>query len=62
MNDPASAATRETLRRMGHGIDPKPARQGDAHSIGLDPNGQGYLGVADPRRAEGRPAIRDAGP
>jgi gamma-glutamyltranspeptidase/glutathione hydrolase len=50
VNDPASAATLDALRRMGHAIDANPARQGDAHSIGVDPAGNGYLGVADPRR------------
>jgi gamma-glutamyltranspeptidase/glutathione hydrolase len=50
VNDPVSAAALDALRRMGHEIADKPARQGDAHSIGIDPAGQGYLGVADPRR------------
>jgi gamma-glutamyltranspeptidase/glutathione hydrolase len=48
--DPQSKATLDALRAMGHAIDPKPANQGDAHSIGLDASGKGYLGVADPRR------------
>jgi gamma-glutamyltranspeptidase / glutathione hydrolase len=50
-NEPAGAATLDALRRMGHEIDPKPARQGDAHSIGVHPADNGYLGIADPRRA-----------
>jgi gamma-glutamyltranspeptidase/glutathione hydrolase len=49
-DDPTSAATLDALRRTGHEIAEKPARQGDAHSIGLGPGGKGYLGVADPRR------------
>jgi gamma-glutamyltranspeptidase/glutathione hydrolase len=38
------------LREMGHVIDPKPARQGDAHSIAVTPAGD-YVGVADKRRS-----------
>ncbi|HEY7270857.1 MAG TPA: gamma-glutamyltransferase, partial [Dehalococcoidia bacterium] len=38
------------LRDMGHIIDRKPARQGDAHSISVDPRRGVYEGVADRRR------------
>jgi gamma-glutamyltranspeptidase/glutathione hydrolase len=44
------AAVLENLRAMGHTIDPKPAVQGDAHSIGVDPRTGKYHGSADPRR------------
>jgi gamma-glutamyltranspeptidase/glutathione hydrolase len=43
----------DTLRKlgdMGHVIDRKPARQGDAHSIRVDPRRGVYEGVADRRR------------
>ncbi len=43
------SASLEQLRRMGHYIDPKPARQGDAHSIFVEGNGV-IIGVADKRR------------
>jgi gamma-glutamyltranspeptidase/glutathione hydrolase len=38
------------LRDMGHVIDRKPVRQGDAHSIRVDPHSGAYQGVADCRR------------
>ncbi|HEY7309482.1 MAG TPA: gamma-glutamyltransferase [Gemmataceae bacterium] len=38
------------LRDMGHVIESKPARQGDAHSIRVDPRSGLYQGVADRRR------------
>jgi gamma-glutamyltranspeptidase/glutathione hydrolase len=38
------------LRDMGHVIDRKPARQGDAHSLRVDPRSGVYEGVADRRR------------
>jgi gamma-glutamyltranspeptidase/glutathione hydrolase len=39
----------EQLERMGHYIDRKPARQGDAHSIFVEGDGR-IVGVADKRR------------
>ena len=47
----------EQLRAMGHSINPKPSRQGDAHSIFIDQEKGMRLGVADKRRdgwAEGQ--------
>ncbi len=38
------------LREMGHTIERKAARQGDAHSIRVDPGSGRYQGVADRRR------------
>jgi gamma-glutamyltranspeptidase/glutathione hydrolase len=38
------------LRDMGHVIDRKPGRQGDAHSIRVDPRSGIYEGIADRRR------------
>ena len=38
------------LRRMGHVINPLPAGQGDAHTIGFDEKTGRYQGVADRRR------------
>ncbi len=43
------SAALEELGRMGHYIDPQPARQGDAHSIFVEPDGR-IVGVADQRR------------
>jgi gamma-glutamyltranspeptidase/glutathione hydrolase len=40
----------EKLRHMGHVIDRKPARQGDAHSLRVNPRNGTYEGVADRRR------------
>jgi gamma-glutamyltranspeptidase len=40
----------QKLRDMGHVIDRKPARQGDAHSLRVDPRSGVYEGVADRRR------------
>jgi gamma-glutamyltranspeptidase/glutathione hydrolase len=37
------------LRKLGHTIAEKPAKQGDAHSIFIDPDGTKH-GIADPRR------------
>jgi gamma-glutamyltranspeptidase/glutathione hydrolase len=44
------SAMLDKLRALGHVIDPKPARQGDAHSIGVDPQTGAYHGSADLRR------------
>jgi gamma-glutamyltranspeptidase/glutathione hydrolase len=44
------AAALDALRALGHTIDPRPARQGDAHSIGVDPKTGVYRGSADQRR------------
>jgi gamma-glutamyltranspeptidase/glutathione hydrolase len=41
----------DTLRAMGHTIDPTPRRQGDAHSIFYDPSTKSWIGVADRRRS-----------
>ena len=41
----------EKLRTMGHKIDTKPTRQGDAHSIRVDPKTGHYEGAADQRRS-----------
>jgi gamma-glutamyltranspeptidase / glutathione hydrolase len=38
------------LRAMGHTIEREPARQGDAHSLRVDPRSGLYQGVADRRR------------
>jgi len=38
------------LREMGHTIERRPVRQGDAHSIRVDPRRGIYQGVADRRR------------
>ena len=43
------AAAIESLKRMGHAIGSRPARQGDAHTIWLDPPTGEYIGVADQR-------------
>ncbi len=40
----------EQLRAMGHSINPKPSRQGDAHSIFIDQENGVRWGVADKRR------------
>ena len=39
----------DKLRTMGHHIDTKPTRQGDAHSIRVDPKTGHYEGAADKR-------------
>jgi gamma-glutamyltranspeptidase/glutathione hydrolase len=41
----------EKLRALGHAVDRKPAAQGDAHSIRVDPRTGLREGVADRRRA-----------
>jgi len=46
------SATLEQLRNMGHYVDPKPARQGDAQSIFVESDGR-IIGVADKRRGGG---------
>jgi gamma-glutamyltranspeptidase/glutathione hydrolase len=40
----------QALPEMGHTIDPKPTRQGDAHSIAVTSDGR-YAGAADKRRS-----------
>lgn len=45
-------STLEQLERMGHKIDESAARQGDAHSISIDPAKRTVTGVAD-RRLDG---------
>jgi gamma-glutamyltranspeptidase/glutathione hydrolase len=44
------AAALQRLRAMGHAIESRPARQGDAHSIWVDPRSGTIHGVADRRR------------
>lgn len=44
-------ATLEKLSALGHKIDGRPARQGDAHSIRVDPKTREYEGTADKRRS-----------
>lgn len=46
---PEYAECVEQLRRMGHQLAPKPGKQGDAHSIWVDPATGRYVGAADPR-------------
>lgn len=48
---PEYAQCIEQLRRMGHEFNPKPGKQGDAHSIWIDPKTGRYTGAADPRVA-----------
>jgi len=40
----------EKLKAMGHEINAEPQKQGDAHSIAVDPKTGRYLGAADQRR------------
>jgi gamma-glutamyltranspeptidase / glutathione hydrolase len=40
----------EALRKMGHTVDAKPAQQGDAHSIFVEPRTGKFVGEADRRR------------
>jgi gamma-glutamyltranspeptidase / glutathione hydrolase len=49
------ARTIERLREMGHAVADKPARQGDAHSIRIDPKTDEIVGAAD-RRVNGSAA------
>jgi gamma-glutamyltranspeptidase/glutathione hydrolase len=44
------AAAVKALQAMGHRLAPKPLRQGDAHSIRIDPGTGVYQGAADTRR------------
>jgi gamma-glutamyltranspeptidase/glutathione hydrolase len=44
------AETVAALRKMGHDIDAKAVKQGDAHSIFVEPRTGKYLGEADRRR------------
>jgi gamma-glutamyltranspeptidase/glutathione hydrolase len=46
------SATVEQLGRMGHYVDPKPARQGDVHAIFVESDGR-IIGVADKRHGGG---------
>ncbi len=43
--------TLDKLRAMGHTFQDKPSRQGDAHTIWIDPASGEYVGVADWRRS-----------
>jgi len=43
-------ATLDQLRSMGHTFAARPAKQGDAHSIRIDPGAGRLEGVADQRR------------
>ena len=52
---PEYAQTVEQLRSMGHQFDEKARRQGDAHSIGVDPSTGRFLGAAD-KRSDGKAA------
>jgi gamma-glutamyltranspeptidase/glutathione hydrolase len=52
---PEYKETVERLKQMGHAIDPKPANQGDAHSIGWGPQTGNYAGAAD-KRIDGKAA------
>ncbi|MFV2067607.1 MAG: gamma-glutamyltransferase [Pirellulales bacterium] len=47
--DPRFRTLVEQLRQMGHEIEDRPRRQGDAHSIWVDPGTGKAYGVADPR-------------
>jgi gamma-glutamyltranspeptidase / glutathione hydrolase len=53
--DPAYAREIEKLKAMGHTFDPRAARQGDAHSIWIDPATGKRHGAAD-RRLDGKAA------
>ena len=55
LKQPEYAATVERLRRMGHTFNPKAGKQGDAHSIWVDPESGRYVGVAD-KRIDGKAA------
>lgn len=52
---PEYRETLEQLKAMGHVLNPKAHRQGDAHSIAVEPNATRYLGAAD-RRLDGSAA------
>ncbi len=52
---PEHAASIERLKRLGHRFDSKAPKQGDAHSIWVDPQSGRYVGVAD-RRIDGKAA------
>jgi gamma-glutamyltranspeptidase/glutathione hydrolase len=52
---PEYAATVERVRQMGHNLNAKSSRQGDAHVIGLDAKTGHYVGAAD-RRTDGKVA------
>jgi gamma-glutamyltranspeptidase/glutathione hydrolase len=49
LDRPEYAATIEQLTRMGHQFEPKAAKQGDAHSIAVDPRTGRLFGAADKR-------------
>jgi gamma-glutamyltranspeptidase/glutathione hydrolase len=46
---PEYAAAMEELRRLGHNVAAKAGKQGDAHSIAIDPQSGRYCGAADGR-------------
>jgi len=48
--DPKYREALDTLRAMGHQVTPPPSKQGDAHSIWVDPATGTYHGAADDRR------------
>jgi gamma-glutamyltranspeptidase/glutathione hydrolase len=52
---PQYSAGIERLKRMGHQFNPKAPKQGDAHSIWVDPASGRYVGAAD-RRIDGKAA------
>jgi gamma-glutamyltranspeptidase/glutathione hydrolase len=55
LKQPEYAATIEQLQHMGHVLDPKVSKQGDAHSIWIDPTTGRYVGAAD-QRIDGKAA------
>ncbi len=52
---PEYAAAVDKLRQMGHNLDARSSRQGDAHVIGMDAKAGRYVGAAD-RRTDGKAA------
>ena len=52
---PEYAAAVDQLRQMGHNLDARSSRQGDAHVIGMDAKAGRYVGAAD-RRTDGKAA------
>ena len=55
LKQPQYAASIDALQRMGHVFNPKASKQGDAHSIAIDPASGRYVGAAD-RRIGGKAA------
>jgi gamma-glutamyltranspeptidase / glutathione hydrolase len=55
VRQPGYQAEVETLRKMGHVFDERAAKQGDAHSIFVDPQTGRYFGAAD-HRIDGKAA------